>query len=199
MKIVSLMHKVIFSAISLIYTAFFPMLWRKYRKVINTNKAHLGPESSSILDIGCGTGAFTYALTLEGYRASGTDISGPMMLMARKKKLNCVKGDILEGLPFEDKSFDTVTAAFVAHGMRGRLRREFYSEAFRIAKNTVIIHDYQGRHAILPVLLIEILELLIGADYFGFRKNVMKELSEYSDDIQTLAVTESSGWYICKV
>ncbi|HAK47042.1 MAG TPA: hypothetical protein DCO79_14140, partial [Spirochaeta sp.] len=93
MILYSWLHKVVFSVSSIIYILFFPMQTRKFRKLIMENKEVIGPPADTvILDIGCGTGAFTYALNEEGYSTIGTDISGPMMFLAERRNLDCVKG-----------------------------------------------------------------------------------------------------------
>ena len=66
-----------------------------------------------VLDVCCGTGDLALAAHAEGGRVTGMDFSEPMLERARRKsqEIEWVRGDLLE-LPFEDGSFDAVTAGF---------------------------------------------------------------------------------------
>lgn len=71
---------------------------------------HLGPETS-VLDVGCGNGVFTYWLrTL--CRAVGLDLSDAMMRRGGEGSWVC--GDAAQ-LPFADNSFDVVWCANLLH------------------------------------------------------------------------------------
>ncbi len=61
-----------------------------------------------ILDVGCGTGANLEMLANFG-EAEGVDVSYDALEFCRAKGLNAQKG-LAEELPFEDESFDIVTA-----------------------------------------------------------------------------------------
>jgi SAM-dependent methyltransferase len=69
-----------------------------------------GPRSQGpkILDVGCGTGANLEMLAQYG-AAQGVDVSDDALEFCRKKGLDARKG-LAEELPFEDESFDLVTA-----------------------------------------------------------------------------------------
>lgn len=71
-----------------------------------------GPKSDDngprILDVGCGTGANIEMLTQFG-SAQGVDVSDDALEFCLKKGLDAKKG-LAEALPFEDESFDVVTA-----------------------------------------------------------------------------------------
>lgn len=199
MSIYSSFHKLIFSTISFIYSLFFNHNSRKYLKFIEENTALLGnPAEIQVLDIGCGTGAFTWALAEAGFTVTGTDISPAMMRTAKKRGLNCVKADITAGVPFADNSFELVCAAYVAHGMRKKHREKLYLEARRLSSNTVMFHDYNRQRPSFPALLIEILETFIGGDYFGFRKNGLSEMRLIFREVTEHKVGRSNSWYVCR-
>jgi SAM-dependent methyltransferase len=65
-------------------------------------------EDPKILDVGCGTGANLEMLAQYG-TAQGVDVSDDALEFCRKKGLDAKKG-LAEELPFEDESFDVVTA-----------------------------------------------------------------------------------------
>jgi SAM-dependent methyltransferase len=65
-------------------------------------------QNPSILDVGCGTGANLEMLAQFG-AAQGVDVSDDALEFCKKKGLDARKG-LAEELPFEDESFDVVTA-----------------------------------------------------------------------------------------
>lgn len=62
-----------------------------------------------ILDVGCGTGANLKMLGLYG-QAEGVDISEQAVEFCKQRGLGSVKLGAIEELPFEDQSFDIITA-----------------------------------------------------------------------------------------
>lgn len=92
-----------------------------------------------ILDVGCGTGANLEMLAQFG-EASGVDVSEDALEFCRKRGLNSVKHGLAENLPFEDASFDLVTALDVIEHldddvaglkeMRRVLRKDGYALIF---------------------------------------------------------------------
>jgi ubiquinone/menaquinone biosynthesis C-methylase UbiE len=71
----------------------------------------LGEGSGSLLDVGCGTGSFTAALTERGWDAIGVDISEDMLRLARERGVRTVHADATS-LPFEDASFEAAVSVF---------------------------------------------------------------------------------------
>lgn len=69
---------------------------------------HQKAEKPKILDVGCGTGANLEMLAQFG-TSEGVDVSDDALEFCRKKGLKVHKG-LAESLPFEDESFDVVTA-----------------------------------------------------------------------------------------
>ncbi len=135
-------HRRVFDSIASIYSWFFKGQIKKYTRIISTMKEHypslLPPSGSKVLDIDCGTGAFTRALELSGYRAEGVDISRRMVQIAREHNLRCrittieENGELPSRLPYDDNSFDMVTAAQVVHGLESEARGRLFNEARRI-------------------------------------------------------------------
>jgi SAM-dependent methyltransferase len=71
--------------------------------------ATLNNPNPRILDVGCGTGANLKMLAAHG-QAEGVDISQQAVDFCRERGLNSVKLGAAEDLPYENDSFDLVTA-----------------------------------------------------------------------------------------
>lgn len=99
-------------------------LWR--RRFVRRLAKKL-PEKAAVLDLACGTGDLTKALSDRGYHVTGLDISSEMMAIGREKcrylspKPSFVLGSA-EQIPFPDDTFDAVTIAFGLRNFDHRAR-----------------------------------------------------------------------------
>jgi demethylmenaquinone methyltransferase/2-methoxy-6-polyprenyl-1,4-benzoquinol methylase len=92
---------------------------RWWRRAARSFRAVLAQPQARVLDICCGTGDMTAALIAERPSVAtsviGLDFSAPMLDRARQKYAIAnalwVEGDAMH-LPYEDNTFDLVTAAF---------------------------------------------------------------------------------------
>ena len=195
----------LFNKIAPIYNLFYPMQKRNFRRIIENAKHELDlSDYSSVLDVGCGTGALCSVLHEQGMQVTGLDPAEKMIRFAKERPENhgisFVQGDALERLPFEDKTFDVCIASYVAHGMPHEDRRRMYSQMGRVAKKLVIIYDYNRSRSLLTTAV----EWLERGDYFHFIKNAQKELKNcVSDmkacfsDVKVIDVDTRAAWYIC--
>lgn len=82
------------------------------KDIIPFVEKHLEGESH-VLDIGCGDGYGTLKLHAAGFRASGMDLSGEMISLAKERAaqtgISFLQGDVSD-LTFEDASLDAVMA-----------------------------------------------------------------------------------------
>ena len=78
-------------------------------KFVATACREIGKLKPRILDVGCGTGANLQMLGEHG-EAEGVDISNEALEFCRARGLAKVKQGAAESLPFENASFDLVTA-----------------------------------------------------------------------------------------
>ena len=78
----------------------------------------LNKTNPSILDVGCGTGANLKMLAAYG-NAEGVDISSQAVDFCRQRGLDSVKLGAIEHLPYDDSSFDVVTALDVIEHLDG--------------------------------------------------------------------------------
>lgn len=190
-------HAKLFNLISPIYAWFFNSQVKYYRKVLSilTEKIDLH-NYNKFLDVGCGTGALCYVLNEAHFQVTGVEVSIGMLKQAMKKlKNNDIKAFIInpnEKLPFEDDSFDIVTASYVAHGIKKHERKALYKEMSRVAKHFVILHDYNENKNCFT----SIVEWLEGGDYFNFVKEVKSELKEHFKNVRVIDISNMASLYM---
>jgi ubiquinone/menaquinone biosynthesis C-methylase UbiE len=71
---------------------------------------------AKVIDLGCGSGAFTAVLRERGYNVAGVDIAGDLIAVAKSKfpGMEFVEGDV-EDVPFPTASFDGVLLSGIIH------------------------------------------------------------------------------------
>ena len=99
----------------------------------------------------------------------------------------------LTALPFPDKSFDLCIASHVAHGLKKEDRLRLYAQMNRLARQRVVVHDYNQNRS--PV--VTLLETLEGGDYFRFILEAEGELRAFFPHVEVLQVGKRACWYIC--
>ncbi len=90
-----------------------------------------------VLDVGCGTGHFSFKLARMGCRVTGIDISGEMLALARRKALHeKLPVDFLPmdacRIGFSDATFDAVVSITAFEFMANP--EESFNEMFRVLK-----------------------------------------------------------------
>ncbi|HZQ14669.1 MAG TPA: class I SAM-dependent methyltransferase [Pseudolabrys sp.] len=92
----------------------------------------LGP-GARVIDVGCGSGAFTEVLSRRGFQASGLDISSKLIALAKRKfpAIDFYEGDA-ERLPFDAGRFDGVLLSGLIHHFPDQ--RALAAEVFRVLK-----------------------------------------------------------------
>ena len=189
-------HARLFERIARPYAWFFHGQLRTYARAFELGRAFLpDPAGRRALDIGCGTGAFTRALAREGWEVRGVDVARAMLERARSRGLSCDPGDALRGLAEPDGSFDLVTAAYVAHGLRREDRAKLFSEMRRLSRDTVLFQDYTPDRN--P--LVTIVEYLEHGDYFNFIRTGLEEMRKAFPSVRVVRVGPWAAWYVCKV
>lgn len=70
-----------------------------------------------LLDLGCGPGVLSRRALARGSQVSGVDVAEPMLAIARSAlpEATFVRGDVQDGLPFDDSGFDAVAGNMVVH------------------------------------------------------------------------------------
>lgn len=187
-------HARLFQRIAIPYGWFFAGQERSYSGCFALGRDSLpDPRGAKALDLGCGTGAFTAALRAEGWDVRGVDVAHGMAEQARSRGVGCTVGNVLAGLAFPDRSFDLVSAAYVAHGLRRDDRLALFREASRLSRGVVLFHDYTAdRH--LPTSIIEWLE---GGDYFNFTRTGLDDMRLVFPQLRVIRVGKRAAWYLC--
>jgi SAM-dependent methyltransferase len=103
-----------------------------YGAFVRFAKQHAG---GSILDLGCGYGAYSTALVKAGLKCVGCDINIEYLKKAAQQGLPVVNVDTK--LPFPDRSFDSVIMFEVIEHVPDV--ESIVKEAFRVARKNVLI------------------------------------------------------------
>ena len=175
-------HARLFERIARPYAWFFHGQLRTYSRAFELGRAFL-PDPRG-----------RRALAREGWEVRGVDVARAMLERARSRGLSCDPGDALRGLEEPDGSFDLVTAAYVAHGLRREDRAKLFAEMRRLSRDTVLFQDYTPDRS----LLVTIVEYLEHGDYFNFIRTGLPELREAFPSVQVVRVGPRAAWYVCK-
>jgi ubiquinone/menaquinone biosynthesis C-methylase UbiE len=101
----------------------------------------------TILDIGTGTGRFAEYFNDAGFKVVGIDVSLPMMVKAREKKLrNLVQADV-HRLPFRDGTFDGALMIHMLHLVHDWV--QVVHEVGRVTRK-VIVAEVEGGEGFSP-------------------------------------------------
>ena len=196
----------LFNSIAPIYGLFYKIQKKRFAEVINRVMDVFDLTAfKTIIDIGCGTGALCSVMSEKGLAVTGIDTADKMLQIARGKPENInirfFQANVLDTLPFEEKSFDIALASYVAHGLKAEERRLMYAEMSRVAKHFVVIYDYNDKRSLLTTFI----EWLEGGDYFHFIRNAepemkdcISEMKSCFSDVKVVDVDTRAAWYICK-
>lgn len=190
--------KSVFGRIAAIYGMFYTQQQKSYREALRKIKPELDISLfETVIDVGCGTGAFCSVLREAGFDVTGVDSVSNMITIAKRKQtdpsIRLILADALLGLPFPDKSFDIAFACYVAHGLKAEDREILYQEMSRIAKYLVIYHDHNQKRSWLT----RTVEWMENGDYFRFIKIAAKEMEQYFKEVWTIEVNPETMWYVC--
>jgi 2-polyprenyl-3-methyl-5-hydroxy-6-metoxy-1,4-benzoquinol methylase len=101
------------------------------KQLIAFTKKHAGKK---ILDMGCATGNYSVVLKNMGYDVKGADVNPAYVARARERGIDAVQ--IGNGIPFPDKSFDTVICFEVIEHVPDL--KELFTEAKRLAAKNIL-------------------------------------------------------------
>ena len=97
----------------------------------------------SILDVGGGTGAFSFPLARRGFDVTHVDFSPAMLTLAREKALDkgnirFVEANAADLSEFDDLSFDLILAMDGAISFAGTQAERALKECCRVTRSTLI-------------------------------------------------------------
>ena len=188
-------HGKLFNKIAPYYQLFFKYQVWYYGKIVDKNIEFIEDKNiETVLDIGCGTGAFGYVFKERGFLVTGIDVSPEMVKRGLANDLYCKKGDIKNGLSTEDNSYDMVISAMVAHGLDEKTRIKFLKETKRIAKKVVLIQDYKFQRK----FFVDLIEKLEGGGYFNYINKGQAQFNQVFDKLSTHEVSHNLNWYLFK-
>lgn len=127
---------------SRLYDAFAKPIGFAYDAAVRRTGARPG---RSVLDLCTGTGEIALRLARRGAAVTAVDMTfsmlGRAVRKARRLPVRFVAMDARR-LAFPDRSFDAVTLSFALHDMPGRVRAEVLREAARVARDAMVVLDY---------------------------------------------------------
>lgn len=119
------------------------------------------PDGARVLDLGCGTGSFAILLRRQrsDLQVAGVDGDPEILELARRKAAAAgVEVEFREGLaqelPFQDASFDLVTATLVLHHLAPAAKRAALREIRRVLRpgGRVLLADWCASSALRRLL-----------------------------------------------
>jgi ubiquinone/menaquinone biosynthesis C-methylase UbiE len=189
----------LFDRISPVYGRLFKRQRKNYGQIFrNMNNCNLS-HFSTILDVGCGSGAMASVFSDIGLKTYAVDHSIGMLRVAKSRRENrdvqFLQGNAENGLSFPEDSFDIVIAAYVAHGLKKDQRLKLYEEMKRVGKHLVIVYDYNEVRSIVTTIA----EITEGGDYFNFIRVVKQELTDYFGNLEVVNTEKRGCCYICSI
>lgn len=151
---------------------------KHYRNFIRFTQAHAG---KSILDLGCGAGAYSRALREVGFECIGCDVNLEYLRTAHAQGVPVAAVDAQ--LPFADGSFDTVVIFEVIEHVPNF--EAILSEAFRVARRNVLITVPNSDHLDLMQANDVTYAHMLSADHVNFfdPPSLQSVLQRYSADV----------------
>jgi ubiquinone/menaquinone biosynthesis C-methylase UbiE len=106
--------------------------------LLKKNYRYSEGEGLRFLELGCGTGRFTYFLKLAFPKAKVVvvDLSYPYLKEAQERlkdfdRVDFIQADVSD-LPFKNERYDAVLSCFLFHELPLEIRRKVLSESFRV-------------------------------------------------------------------
>lgn len=150
-------------------------------------------NGKKILDVGAGTGRLSLVLGKAGAQVTALDVSMEMLKILAKKngKIETVVGEA-DDLPFEDNTFDFVTATFLIVHLKNPTA--FFDEAYRVLKDNgrLIITNINQKEA--PEVKIKQGKIKIES-YYHRPEKIIEELENLAFKIEkNIFVYEKDVW-----
>ncbi|MFQ6084104.1 MAG: class I SAM-dependent methyltransferase [Candidatus Aminicenantia bacterium] len=162
----------------LFYEKFVDTILQEIRDIIYT----LVEDYSSVVDIGCGTGALVFQLSKKCQYVVGIELSAKMIQRAIRrmnknnfKNVEFLKADAAKLGKFSCQEFDYAIACMVIHELPVFKRDEVLNEMKRIAKKVIIVDYTVPLPLNLAGVTARFIEFLAGIDHFkNFRTFILQ-------------------------
>lgn len=199
-------------------------MYSEFIDAILTSELRSKSSNHKVLDVGCGSGQYVFALSQKGYDAFGTDVEfkpgahlDRLIQEGKLKKIEAVsRKDITETnanylWPFEDSSFDSVASRAVVEHVKNM--DEFVAENRRVIRtNGYSIHYFPSMYSLIePHVGVPLGGLITSRSYFRLccnmglcnkkykglslkAYNYVKEFTEYRKVSEIIKAFESGGF-----
>lgn len=144
------------------YASLYDLIYKNknYLKEVNflTKQFKIkNKKAKKVLDLGCGTGQYTYLLSKKGYEVTGVDISKSMIEIAKKKyktkkNINFIHKD-LKKINLKNK-FDIVVALFDVlsfQNSKSEIERFFKVLSKHLKKGGLVFFDFWYKNTIVKL------------------------------------------------
>lgn len=189
-----------FNLIAPVYDRFDLFIKNNFQKSFEEIQKIISVSGKTVLDVGCGTGGWSYHFMTHGAKVTGIDLSEKMIRLAQNRygaQMECHEVLTKDDSPFwEENQYDIVTASYVLHGMNREERYSLLKKMKQSARKAVIIHDYSHKFAGIIMYFLEVLER---SDYTYFRKNFADEFTALYPKGKIYYPRESSALYFSEV
>jgi len=163
-------------------TLYDPLIGPFLRPIHRKIQATLVRQScSTMVDLCCGTGLLAGMTAEANIRATGVDISKPMLNIARTNHPNAtfIHGDAAD-TAFRNNEFDAVAISFSLHEKPASIAKAILAEGLRIIRpgGLILVADYRHptrRHSRLTGWGIQTIERLAGKEHFTHFNHFMAQ------------------------
>lgn len=127
---------------------------QEYERILDASGIKKEAKDKRILEIGCGSGAFSFRLAKSGFQVVGMDICAKLIkLTSKENKMNAafVVADGLN-LPFKNESFDLIFCGAFLHHLPGQIP-SLLSDFFRVLRAKGKVYFFEPYSPCLNSLL----------------------------------------------
>lgn len=137
----------------------------------------------SVLDVGAGTGAYSYQLMNEGYDVTAVELVKHNLKYIEKKGIKCFQGNAIDLSRFKDNSFDMVLLfGPMYHLLTMEEKVKALEEAKRVSKKYILISYCMNEFALL---------------YHGFMEGYIKDdINNIDDNFKILKDNDNLYSYV---
>lgn len=159
-----------------------------YDKVIAPNQdksfaiaKNIIAENSAVVDVGCGTGRFSFSVEDKVKLVDGVDLSGRNIAVAKSKlvdqnsgKINFYHADVNKFFESENRYYDYAVMSYVIHEIDEEFRVNILKTLSRHADKVILIDYLHPRPNNFWSGLNEVVEFIAGREHYSNFKSYLK-------------------------